>query len=1330
MQIKKQYIYYGILILVVLLGIFLVKPLFAPGIPLNVDLPCHYTRIWCIQEASANVPNNWCPHQAAGMPSSQTYYPPLDFLIAMLGYIFGLEWTFKIFVTLSLFLPGIGAYWFLKKQGHETAAVIAFALLALFPGSWQAGGFEETVMVGFWHYMSTLGFLLLSLTYYIELLKTGQKRNLFWAGFFTIFVAHPFSILYAAILFITATLYYHKQALQHYKSILLFVGIAVLLNAYYWLPLFAKLSYFPDTGNVAMTWQNVKAYLIGKIPWHVWISFLIGILYFTWKRKEQNKLFFALGGVTLAYALKELWIPPFYSGDRVMVFLTLWVFVFLALFLEKVISMRIATQSKKSTSIPLWPLALILLLITGYGFYQTASGMSKNIFTSSHASFAPQLQAFDLLKSQPQGRVVMEETLYNYGNNPQSLTHTECAVSALSGKEGVNFALAYFPRKTSVIHHDNQGNFFNKPIKSYTPEEIQQRLQEFNINYVIAHTQPYADVMVNHSEGYKLIEPIALFKTNIKPSYFKTTANLTQEEYTGTYAKTQVTAQEPTLVTLKVNAYPNWKAYVDGKETEVEECDYFVCTQIPPGQHTVEFKYETIIVDYLGYFLSLLGLIGLAGIWRKSKHDPPIELDAEEKNKPAKAVRMKKERTEIGRRFLAPGIRAIPVRPEKRAKQVSSVPSWIKKEFWVVLILGAVLSFIFLHPILKNLDYLGIRDWGAMVLYPYVSKISLLVYHQIPLWNPFQCGGNLLLAHPHTPILSPFFIFTLLFNVMPGIKISFLAYYILGFIGAYYLAKHYQLEWRSALFVSVIYTFTTTLPNLITEGYAHWGAQMLIPWMILFYLKSIQNLKYTVLGAITLAWIILSGYYWGFVILFTTLSLYALFETIRNKKARYLIALALIFAIAFFLCALKIFPLVEYSAQYPKIDTEVRSAYTWKALYTALLDNHQAPYAHAGPGGEWFNFSSYLGWIPLLLALLGLFMYTRTYWPLALTGLATLWISFGDHAWVNLYALLKYIPVITTSFHSPARFHAVFFLILVLFAGFALQRFLTAQRIQIGKNEYTFTPDWTFRKNKNQYSLPEHTRTLIVLLLTLYFFAHLIQLSSPTLAVAFPAPQPPIQASPEFFQIEAPNFPNPYTGSQDLFGISSQGSGLVKKEQALPAHNQGQLILPIYDSLYGNREYIHLLAGIGTTNCYSTFHPPPNVQARFHWNGTQNPHYRGEAYLLNGKGEAKITQFSPNQFVVEGGANENDVLVLNQNYYDGWKSDQGEVANTNGLISIPVNPGNFHVEFYFEPISFTLGAILSLLTLALILLWALHYRHKLDQKVLHSRLWKKWGEYY
>jgi hypothetical protein len=64
--------------------------------------------------------------------------------------------------------------------------------------------------------------------------------------------------------------------------------------------------------------------------------------------------------------------------------------------------------------------------------------------------------------------------------------------------------------------------------------------------------------------------------------------------------------------------------------------------------------------------------------------------------------------------------------------------------------------------------------------------------------------------------------------------------------------------------------------------------------------------------------------------------------------------------------------------------------------------------------------------------------------------------------------------------------------------------------------------------------------------------------------------------------------------------------------------------------------------------------------------------------------------------------------VLNQNYFAGWKAvvrgaDRARAipasANSAGLVSVEVRPGDAAVEFYYLPKSFLWGAAISAATL-------------------------------
>lgn len=76
----------------------------------------------------------------------------------------------------------------------------------------------------------------------------------------------------------------------------------------------------------------------------------------------------------------------------------------------------------------------------------------------------------------------------------------------------------------------------------------------------------------------------------------------------------QVTTNKDALLFLSDNVYPGWRAYVDGKATEILTADYtFRSVVVPKGKHTVIFAYQpnSVVIGFLlcGVGLLLFGLL-------------------------------------------------------------------------------------------------------------------------------------------------------------------------------------------------------------------------------------------------------------------------------------------------------------------------------------------------------------------------------------------------------------------------------------------------------------------------------------------------------------------------------------------------------------------------------------------------------------------------------------------------------------------------------------------------------------------------------------------------
>lgn len=80
-------------------------------------------------------------------------------------------------------------------------------------------------------------------------------------------------------------------------------------------------------------------------------------------------------------------------------------------------------------------------------------------------------------------------------------------------------------------------------------------------------------------------------------------------------------AQSPQLLTLLQNKYVGWKAYIDGKETEILLSNYLTMSvYFPPGQHEVEFVYKNsavVIGGIISYSVFTILLIVISMIWIK-----------------------------------------------------------------------------------------------------------------------------------------------------------------------------------------------------------------------------------------------------------------------------------------------------------------------------------------------------------------------------------------------------------------------------------------------------------------------------------------------------------------------------------------------------------------------------------------------------------------------------------------------------------------------------------------------------------------------------------------
>jgi uncharacterized membrane protein YfhO len=102
--------------------------------------------------------------------------------------------------------------------------------------------------------------------------------------------------------------------------------------------------------------------------------------------------------------------------------------------------------------------------------------------------------------------------------------------------------------------------------------------------------------------------------------------------------------------------------------------------------------------------------------------------------------------------------------------------------------------------------------------------------------------------------------------------------------------------------------------------------------------------------------------------------------------------------------------------------------------------------------------------------------------------------------------------------------------------------------------------------------------------------------------------------------------------------------------------------------------------------------------------------------------EAKIKYYSPDKIILNVEIEKNGFLFLSETFYPGWKaSDNGKekkIFRTNYIFrGISLEPGKHEIEFVFEPESYEIGKLISLVSLLLVVLGFIipELKPKLDQ---------------
>jgi hypothetical protein len=141
-----------------------------------------------------------------------------------------------------------------------------------------------------------------------------------------------------------------------------------------------------------------------------------------------------------------------------------------------------------------------------------------------------------------------------------------------------------------------------------------------------------------------------------------------------------------------------------------------------------------------------------------------------------------------------------------------------------VAICAFLFSLLFSLPVLRDLSSISnYRDWDLLGALHWVPVYTVTHFRQFPFWNPYKCGGMPMLANPHSRILTPFFLLSLLFGPWVGLHLEIPGHLAIAWSGAHVLARWQRFGLLSSIICASIFAGSSWFPLHLAAGHTQFS---------------------------------------------------------------------------------------------------------------------------------------------------------------------------------------------------------------------------------------------------------------------------------------------------------------------------------------------------------------------------------------------------------------------------------------------------------------------------------------------------------------------------
>lgn len=580
------------------------------------------------------------------------------------------------------------------------------------------------------------------------------------------------------------------------------------------------------------------------------------------------------------------------------------------------------------------------------------------------------------------------------------------------------------------------------------------------------------------------------------------------------------------------------------------------------------------------------------------------------------------------------------------------------------LVVGAfVLRLV--APLAQRLDRFGFHDWDSHGVYRWAAVTSLR-YGEFPWWNPWQCGGFPAwgFAEGATNVVSPYLPFYLALPLQIAERVEIAGSALAVACGVYLLASRFT-DSRAlralAVFVGALNGRWSLQAAVGHSWHLHYAWMPFALWALDVAIEERRPSRAILAGA-ALAASIYTGAVYPTPHAALALTLYALALAALRRSTYPIGQLAIAAASAFGLSAPKLFAIADTMSRVPRPMNSQESVGPAE-MFRMLASRDQWFYTRPFDLGgiPWHEYGAYVGVIGVAVALGGAVLAHRTHREIALaaTGVALLALGFGAFHPLAPWSLLHHVPPFSSQ-HVPTRF--VYPALMVLSVAFAAAagRWL---RPRIAR-------------------APMLDVALLVPVAILAF--DLTSIGADLFAHTFRLTMPPLPEHAEFRQ-------------------SQHGTMQYVEADAVP-----HATLP---TTMSNQGYVECY-GIHPSKMENGVLVPIHASGAI---GADAPGYRGEAYVAEGAGRARVVAWSPSHAEIEiADAPAGSIVAYNATFDPSWRVDGVPAFEWHGVPAARVREGQTRMEFRYRPR--TLGAGLAVFAICASAIAAYAIKRRREEK--------------